>query len=149
MNGNLKKTIFGILIFTVFLSFCVTVSCAEEQKTLTHRQKLVELVNIASDMRNINTALYMYKADHETYPPTLNKLLVENLKDTRETRELLTSFDYVVSKDGKSYELSFNRHDWFKKVKMDKIPKGYPRLLSKVGKVELQPGVFDIKDVKF
>ena len=149
MSSNLKKIIIGILILVGFIASKNGISHAEEPKPLTGQQKLIALVNIVSAMKNIDTALYMYKTDNKAYPPTSDKILGKYLKDSKNTRDMLASFNYVVSRDHKSYELSFNQYDWLQKVKMDKIPKGYPKLRSKTGKVEIQPGVFDIKDVKF
>ncbi len=148
MNNILNKTIIGILVMATFLSLSVGTSFAEEQRPLTGQQKLIALVNIVSAMKNIDTAIYMYNTDYKAYPSTSNKILGQYLKDNKNTRDMLASFDYTLSRDGKSYELSFNQYEWFKKANMNTIPKGYPRLLSKVGKVEIQPGVFDIKNVK-
>ena len=148
MNCQMKKVVYGIIVVALFLSMVNNAVFAAENKEPTQRQKMIFLVNVSSFMKNVATALEMYKTDHKSYPASADKIFGDYLRDNRENRGKLSGFNYAASKKGKSFELAFKLNQIFKDAKMN-IPKGYPRYKSKVGKVEYQPGVFDIGKVKF
>lgn len=132
---NIRSTL--MLLTIVLFSLTALSPSAEGQQKLTKTQVSIAYTNIAVQMKTFATALDMYKSDKGSYPKSLSAIYPDYLKSPDKNAVKDKFFDYLPSKDGKSFVLSFNQGG----PPGIQVPAGYPRYDSTKGALEFMPGI--------
>ncbi|MCD4783497.1 MAG: hypothetical protein K8T10_06665 [Candidatus Eremiobacteraeota bacterium] len=156
------KLISGTLIFIFLLlavPFCfvgngsapcnLAIASDNQVAVKSKRQILMQLVACASNIKNIKTAVKMYKTDNKRYPPSLRVLVGKYLRKIPTCHAAggkdTYSQSYRVYGGGKHF-IIYCGGDYHKDAG---LPPNYPRYDSRNGKVEYKPGVTDLRNLSF
>lgn len=150
---RITRAIAKVMLMSFLFSILILPAFAGETKEKTKKRELTKkeavnlLTNISVQMRRMATFLEIYKRKFKKYPATSEEMIGTMLKDNNDNRKMINGIKYKLRSDKKTYVLTF-KWNIADITTMSDYPNYYPRYDSTQGRVEFQPGVFELREVK-